>query len=47
MAFHHVATKIYGFLISWEKLQFIVQHVQNYHEPIKNLFLNLIHDAQE
>ncbi|WP_448541396.1 ribonuclease toxin HepT-like protein [Roseiflexus sp.] len=47
MAFRHVATKIYGFLIRWDKLQFIIQDIQNYHRPIKNLLLSLIDDGRE
>lgn len=41
MAFRHVATNIYGFLVDWEKLRAVVAEVQSTHEDIKQLFVEL------
>jgi hypothetical protein len=38
MAFRHVATKIYGFLIDWDKLEVIVSDITERHDPIRRLF---------
>jgi hypothetical protein len=38
MAFRHVATKIYGFLIDRDKLEAIVDVVQTFHQRIVELF---------
>lgn len=46
MAFRHVATKIYGFLIDWSKLQVIVGDVEANHEAIKQLFIRAL-DADD
>jgi predicted nucleotidyltransferase len=42
MAFRHVATKIYSFLIDWDKLKVIVDDIQENHENIKQLFVNIL-----
>ncbi|NUM78678.1 hypothetical protein HUU40_30330 [candidate division KSB1 bacterium] len=41
MAFRHVATKIYGFLINNAKLQAIIDKVVENHANIKQLFENV------
>lgn len=41
MAFRHVATNIYGFLVDWKKLQAIVTEIQRVHEDMKRLFVEL------
>lgn len=38
MTFRHVATKIYGFLIDSNKLQVIVNEIEQNHVNIKHLF---------
>jgi hypothetical protein len=38
MAFRHIATKIYGFLIDWAKLQVMIEAVQAEHHRIAELF---------
>jgi hypothetical protein len=38
MAFRHVATKIYGFLIDWARLQIVVSDIQKLHIRILRLF---------
>ncbi len=40
MSFRHVATKIYGFLLSSEKLQRLIDQILEEHNRIKQLFLN-------
>jgi hypothetical protein len=47
MAFRHVATKIYGFLIDESKLDVIVLKVQNEHFQITNLFEQLLNTVQQ
>lgn len=37
MAFRHVATKIYGFLIDWNKLEAVLKDMEENHEGIKRL----------
>ncbi|MCI5145356.1 MAG: hypothetical protein D3923_07440 [Candidatus Electrothrix sp. AR3] len=44
MAFRHVATKIYGFLIDEEKLEVIVGQIKNEHQNISKL-LNRVLEA--
>lgn len=39
MAFRHVATKIYSFLLDWNKLQSILDDIMQSHELIKQ-FIN-------
>lgn len=39
MSFRHVATKIYGFLLSSEKLQRLLDQILERHDQIKQLFL--------
>lgn len=41
MAFRHVATKIYGFLVNNAKLQAIIDKVVENHANIKQLFENV------
>jgi len=43
MAFRHVATKIYGFLIDWNKLQSVVTLIESNHRAIVALFKGLAH----
>ncbi|MBE9068146.1 nucleotidyltransferase domain-containing protein [Leptolyngbya cf. ectocarpi LEGE 11479] len=42
MAFRHVATKIYGFLIDEAKLNVVVSDIELNHQVIENLFRDLI-----
>ncbi|MFQ5863846.1 MAG: hypothetical protein ACE5IW_01295 [bacterium] len=42
MAFRHVATKIYGFLIDRNKLQSITEDIERNHKKIKQLILNVL-----
>lgn len=42
MAFRHVATKIYGFLVNWPKLQVIVDEISVFHPRIRELFIRLL-----
>ncbi|MEM9264612.1 MAG: nucleotidyltransferase domain-containing protein [Cyanobacteria bacterium P01_F01_bin.13] len=42
MAFRHVATKIYGFLIDEAKLNVVVDDIQMNHKVIEDLFRNLV-----
>lgn len=42
MAFRHVATKIYSFLIDWDKLEVIIDDIQENHEKIKHFFINIL-----
>ncbi len=42
MAFRHVATKIYGFLIDADKLNVIVEDINTYHSGIEQLFHKLL-----
>ena len=39
MAFRHVATKIYGFLIDRDKLEVVVRRIKNEHNNISNLIV--------
>jgi hypothetical protein len=47
MAFRHVATKIYGFLIDWARLQVVVSDIQKFHTRISRLFQTLITNLEE
>ena len=42
MAFRHIATKIYGFLIDWSKLKFIINNIESSHNKIKGIFANIL-----
>lgn len=42
MAFRHVATKIYGFLLDWNKLKVIVEEAETMHPLAKELFARLL-----
>lgn len=42
MAFRHIATKIYGFLIDWNKLKFIINDIEASHNKIKRTFGNIL-----
>lgn len=47
MAFRHVATNIYSFLVDWEKLKGIIDDIKGNHQNIKLLFvtiLNMVND---
>lgn len=46
MAFRHVATKIYGFLIDETKLNVIVARVENSHSEIVEIFQQLLAAVQ-
>jgi hypothetical protein len=47
MAFRHIATKIYGFLIDWGKLQVIVSDIERNHDRIKPTFTNILSALKE
>lgn len=47
MAFRHVATKIYGFLIDWPRLQAIVEDIQKFHDRISQLFRTVSINLEE
>ena len=42
MAFRHVATKIYGFLLDWDKLKFVISEIETYHGKIRQFFLAIL-----
>lgn len=42
MAFRHVATKIYGFLIDRDKLEVVVTDIRRFHPGIVDLFQTLL-----
>ncbi|MCL6475429.1 MAG: hypothetical protein K6U75_10305 [Firmicutes bacterium] len=42
MAFRHVTTKIYGFLIDWGKLKSVVDQIQQRHGLLETLFDELM-----
>ena len=42
MAFRHVTTKIYGFLIDWGKLKSVVDQIQQRHGLLETLFDELL-----
>ncbi len=47
MAFRHIATKIYSFLVDWEKLEVIIDDIKGSHNNIKQLFtaiLNMVNN---
>ncbi|OIP40061.1 hypothetical protein AUJ95_04910 [Candidatus Desantisbacteria bacterium CG2_30_40_21] len=46
MAFRHIATKIYGFLINWSKLKFIIRDIETSHNQIKRFFTNVLDAIQ-
>lgn len=46
MAFRHIATKIYGFLIDWNKLKFIINNIEASHNKIKGIFTNILDTMQ-
>lgn len=41
MAFRHVATKIYGFLIDWSKLQSVLSLIESNHGSVVTLFSDI------
>jgi len=47
MAFRHVATKIYGFLIDWDKLQAVVAEIQKLHPSFVKLFDAVVASLQQ
>lgn len=47
MAFRHVATKIYGFLIDATKLSFVIRDIEEYHDRIKQLILDVVLSIEE
>jgi len=46
MAFRHIATKIYGFLIDWNKLKVILDNIEKNHEKIKDAFAQIVDTIQ-
>ncbi|MGE0087790.1 MAG: hypothetical protein AB7S75_25545 [Desulfococcaceae bacterium] len=42
MAFRHVATKIYGFLIDRDKLEIVADRIKNEHSNISELIIQLV-----
>lgn len=42
MGFRHVVTKIYGFLLDWERLRRVVDQIALHHEKIKQIFTDAI-----
>lgn len=47
MAFRHVATKIYGFLIDANKLSFVIRDIEEHHDRIKQLMLDVVLSIDE
>ncbi len=47
MAFRHLATKIYGFLIDLNKLQVIVTEIEKNHVRIKQFFVDIVEVIEE
>ena len=47
MAFRHVATKIYGFLIDANKLSFVIRDIEEHHDRIKQLILDVVISLEE
>jgi hypothetical protein len=47
MAFRHVATKIYGFLIDANKLSFVIRDIKAHHSRIKQLILDVVLSIEE
>jgi hypothetical protein len=47
MAFRHVATKIYGFLIDANKLSFVIRDIEEHHNRIKQLILDVVVSIDE
>lgn len=47
MAFRHVATKIYGFLLDWNKLESIVSKILRSHKKINSLFLRVVESLKK
>jgi hypothetical protein len=47
MAFRHVATKIYGFLIDANKLSFVIRDIEEHHNRIKQLILDVVISIEE
>ena len=41
MAFRHIATKIYGFLIEWDKLRVTISEIEANHNKIKKIFIDI------
>lgn len=42
MAFRHVATNIYGFLIDWHKLESVITDIMNDHNRFKSFFQDIV-----
>ncbi|HEV8711282.1 MAG TPA: hypothetical protein VGX03_00435 [Candidatus Binatia bacterium] len=47
MAFRHVATKIYGFLIDATKLRFVIRDIEENHSRMRQLILNVVDAIKE
>jgi len=47
MAFRHVATKIYGFLIDASKLRFVIRDIEESHHRMKQLMLDVVVAVEE
>jgi len=47
MGFRHVVTKIYGFLLDWDRLKRVVDQISKFHTNIKQVFLDAIEIVSE
>jgi hypothetical protein len=47
MAFRHIATKIYGFLIDWEKLKYVIEDINTNHIKIRQLIVDVLNTITE
>lgn len=45
MGFRHVVTKIYGFLLDWDRLRRVVDQTSKFHTNFKQIFLDAIEIA--
>lgn len=45
MGFRHVVTKIYGFLLDWDRLRRVVDQILKFHTNFKQIFLDAIEIA--
>lgn len=45
MGFRHVVTKIYGFLLDWDRLRRVVDQIAKFHTDFKQIFLDAIEIA--
>lgn len=47
MGFRHVVTKIYGFLLDWDRLRRVIDQISMYHTKIKQVFTNAAEIARQ